>query len=96
MEYYVYIITNRNNTTLYIGMTNNLERRIYEHKNHLMDGFSNKYNLEKLIYYEISNNVEFVIEREKQLKKWSRKKKENLINTMNPDWIDLSKEWYES
>ncbi len=89
MNYYVYIITNKVNTTLYIGVTNNLNRRIYEHKNKLVDGFSSKYNLYKLIYIEVYNDINQAIEREKQLKKWSRKKKEMLIYNSNPQWEEL-------
>jgi len=72
-------------------MTNNLERRIYEHKNKLVDGFTKKYNLNKLVYYEQTNDVNSAIQREKQIKKWRREKKNNLIEMMNPKWEDLSK-----
>ena len=88
-DYYVYIITNKYNTTLYIGVTNDLIRRIYEHKNKLVYGFSAKYNLNKLIYFEHTNDVESAILREKQLKNYSRAKKEQLISELNPDKIDL-------
>ena len=88
-KYYVYILTNINNTVLYIGVTNDLMRRIFEHKNKLVDGFTKKYNLVKLVYFEQTTDVISAIEREKQLKKWSRIKKENLINGFNKDWIDL-------
>jgi len=88
--YYVYILTNKDNRVLYIGVTNDLERRLYEHKNHLTQGFTDKYNVTKLVYYECSSDVNAAIAREKQLKGWSRKKKELLINTLNPDWDDLS------
>ena len=71
-------------------MTNNLERRIYEHKNKLIDGFTKKYNLNKVVYYEYTNDVEAAIKREKEIKKWRREKKINLIESMNPDWVDLS------
>jgi len=87
--YYVYILTNFSNTTLYIGVTNNLERRIYEHKNKLIDGFSSKYNLNKLVYFEEYELIEDAIKREKQLKKWKRKWKEELIEKKNPFWKDL-------
>lgn len=93
MQYFVYILTNKNNTTLYIGITNDLLRRLHEHKYKVVPGFTNKYNLDKLIYYEETNDVTVAIEREKQLKKWSRKKKENLINIMNPNWEDLAEDW---
>ena len=88
-EYYVYMITNKYNTTLYIGVTNNLVRRIYEHKNKLVEGFSAKYNLNKLIYYEVTTDVESAINREKQLKNYSRAKKEKLIKDFNPNKNDL-------
>ena len=88
-NYYVYIITNKFNTTLYIGVTNDLVRRIYEHKNKLVEGFSAKYNLDKLIYYEHTNDIESAISREKQLKNYSRAKKEKLIDKFNPQKIDL-------
>ena len=87
------MLANWNNKVLYIGMTNNLERRLYEHKNKLVEGFSATYNLNKLGYCEITSDVISAIEREKQLKKWRREKKNDLIKTMNPDWLDLSLEW---
>lgn len=77
--YYVYIITNKLNSVLYIGITSNLVKRIWEHKNKVVDGFSNKYNLNKLVYYEICNDIEQAIKREKQLKNWHRAWKDNLI-----------------
>ena len=89
MQYYVYIITNQYNTVLYIGVTNNLVKRIYEHKQKLVDGFSKKYNLNKLVYFEITEDVNSAISREKQLKNYSRDKKDGLISTNNPDWKDL-------
>ena len=88
-DYYVYIITN-NKKTLYIGVTNNLQRRIYEHKNKLIDGFSKKYNLNKLVYFESCSEIKDAIKREKQLKNWHRKWKINLIESINPNWDDLS------
>ncbi len=88
-DYYVYIITNKYNTTLYVGVTNNLVRRIYEHKNKLIDGFSAKYNLNKLIYYEHTNDIESAISREKQIKNYSRAKKEQLIGKFNSTKKDL-------
>ena len=91
-QYYVYIITNKYNTTIYVGVTNNLARRIYEHKNKLVEGFSSKYNLNKLIYFECTENVESAIIREKQIKNYSRAKKELLIEKINPSREDL----YES
>jgi putative endonuclease len=86
---YVYIITNAHNTTLYVGVTNNLVRRIYEHKNKIMEGFSAHYNLDKLVYYECFDSEEYAIEREKYLKKCYRKTKCSLITQFNPTWQDL-------
>ena len=87
---YIYILTNKNNTTLYVGVTSNLKERIYEHKTgKYKKSFSNRYNLKKLIYYEGFLSIEEAIAREKQIKGGSRKKKEDLINTMNPNWNDL-------
>jgi len=79
--------------TLYIGFTNDLERRVSEHKQGLVEGFSKKYGCNRLIYYEHYTDVNAAIGREKQLKKWSRTKKENLIKSLNPGWCDLSLEW---
>lgn len=87
--YYVYILSNKSKT-LYIGVTNNLQRRMYEHKNKLIDGFSRKYNLTKLVYYEICQDVKNAIQREKQLKDWHRDWKVKLIESKNPNWDDLS------
>lgn len=87
--YYVYILTNKYNTTLYVGVTNDLVRRIYEHKNKLVEGFTCRYNLDKLIYYEQTNNIEIAINREKQIKNYSRKKKELLIENFNKEKRDL-------
>lgn len=87
--YYVYIITNKLNSVLYIGITSNLVKRIWEHKNKVVDGFSNKYNLNKLVYYEICNDIEQAIKREKQLKNWHRTWKDNLIKEKNPEFLDL-------
>jgi putative endonuclease len=78
---------------MYIGMTNDLERRIIEHKNKLIDGFAKKYNLTKLVYFEQTADVRVAIEREKEIKKWRREKKNRLVETKNPDWVDLSLEW---
>ena len=87
---FVYIITNKIHTTLYIGVTSNLQKRIYEHKNHLAKGFSDKYNCEKLVYFESFDNIEQAIEKEKYLKGKKREFKENLIDSINPQWLDLS------
>ncbi len=87
---FVYIITNKNNTTLYTGVTSRLRDRIWEHKSKkYTKSFSARYNLVKLLYYEFHSRIEEAIDREKQLKGGSRKKKEDLINKFNPDWIDL-------
>ncbi len=91
-NYYVYIMTNKSKT-LYTGMTNNIVRRVYEHKNKLVPGFTSKYNITKLVYYETTNEVNSAIAREKQIKGWLRKKKIALIESMNPEWKDLSEEW---
>ncbi len=93
--YYVYILCNWNHKVLYIGVTNNLERRVYEHKNKLIEGFTSKYNVNKLVYFEDASDIKAAITREKQLKGWNREKKNNLIETMNPDWKDLSESWYK-
>ena len=86
----VYIMTNYKNTTFYIGVTNNLLRRIYEHKNKLIDGFTSKYNLNKLVYFELTERIEDALNREKQLKNWKRQWKIDLIKKDNPDFKDLS------
>ncbi|MCL2451305.1 GIY-YIG nuclease family protein [Candidatus Saccharibacteria bacterium] len=91
-SYYVYILTNRTNQIFYIGITNDLWRRIYEHKNHLVTGFTDKYNLEKLVYYEETSDVNSAIQREKQLKNWHRQWKINLIEQANPNYKDLAEE----
>ena len=88
--FYTYILTNKNHTVLYIGVTSDLKRRLKQHKQKSNKGFTRKYNVEKLLYFESSPYVENAIKREKQLKKWNRAWKENLINEMNPDWNDLS------
>ena len=88
-NYYVYILTNKSRT-LYVGMTNNLERRVYEHKNKLVPGFTSKYNLDILLYYEQTADVISAIAREKQIKGWTRSKKIALIESQNPKWLDLS------
>lgn len=92
MSYYVYIMTNRAGT-LYIGVTNNLERRIEEHRHKFIDGFTKKYNLTRLVYYESSDDAESAIRREKQIKGWLRRRKVELIDSMNPVWLDLAKAW---
>ena len=92
--YYIYILTNSTNNVLYIGVTNDIKRRWYEHCNELVDGFTKKYHVHKLVYIEESNSIEDAIAREKQLKGWTRKKKNNLIESINPNWTDLSKNMF--
>lgn len=90
MKYYVYILASATNYTLYIGVTGDLLRRVYEHKNHLApEGFTSKYNVHKLVYFEQTSDVRAALEREKQLKGWRRSKKNALIESMNPEWKDL-------
>jgi putative endonuclease len=91
--YYVYILTNWNNKVLYIGVTNNLERRLYEHKNALISGFTKKYKVHKLVYYDSTTDVTAAIEQEKRMKGWTRQKKIELIESINPNWNDLSSQW---
>lgn len=90
--YYVYILTNRSKT-IYTGVTNDLQRRLYEHRNKMILGFSSKYRIDKLVYFEETNDIEVAIVREKQIKGWLRAKKIALIESINPQWEDLSKEW---
>jgi len=90
-QYYVYFLTNWNHKVLYVGITNDLKRRIYEHQNSLVAGFSNKYRVNKLVYYESCEAIEGAILREKQIKAGSRKKKNDLVAKFNPNWEDLSK-----
>ena len=88
-QYYVYILASKRNGTLYIGVTSNLIKRIYEHKNNLIEGFTKKYNIHNLVYYEITEDVNSAITREKQLKIWKRNWKIELIEKNNPGWKDL-------
>ena len=92
-NYYVYLLTNWNDKVMYVGMTNNLERRVYQHKHKLIKGFTSKYNVHKLVYFEHFGDVQAAIAREKQIKKWRREKKNNLVIESNPEWKDLSLEW---
>ena len=94
-QYYVYIMTSRNRT-LYTGVTNDLSRRVYAHKQKLADGFTKKYNVSSLVFYETTSNLEAAIAREKQLKSRRRSKKIALNESVNPAWQDLSLRWYES
>lgn len=88
-SYFVYIMASKKNGTLYIGITNDLIRRVFEHKNDLIDGFTKRYKVHNLVYYEFTNDAEAAILREKQLKRWKRKWKIELIEEMNPGWKDL-------
>lgn len=94
-HYYVYFVTNWTGNVLYTGFTNNLERRVYEHKNKLLDGFTKDYNAGKLVYFECYDDPQTAITREKQIKNWNREKKNKLVNSINPKWNDLSDGWYE-
>ena len=89
----VYILTNYNESTFYIGVTRDLQKRIWEHKNKVVNGFTEKYNVDKLVYYETTDSIESAIKREKQLKNWHRQWKINLIKEMNPEFKDLSEQW---
>ncbi len=91
--YYVYILTNIGNTVLYTGLTNDIERRTYEHKEKLVKGFTKKYNLNKLVYFEIYEEIHMAIAREKQIKGGSRQDKINLVNRKNKEWRDIAKEF---
>ena len=92
MNYYVYILANTHKNVIYTGVTNDLVRRVYEHKSHLdKKSFTSRYNVENLVYYEIANNPEAAIAREKQIKGWNRKRKDKLIAQKNPNWEDLYK-----
>jgi putative endonuclease len=93
-QYCVYILTNSRHTVLYTGVTNNLERRLSEHKSKLGSAFTKKYNVDQLVYYECGDDINSAITREKQIKAGSRQDKVNLINSINPDWKDLSKEFW--
>ena len=92
MPYYTYILTNWNDRVMYIGVTNDLERRLYEHRHQLADGFTKRYNVHKLVYYETTEDIRSAIAREKQLKSWQRMKKNALIEGVNPAWRDLSED----
>lgn len=94
-KYYVYIM-NSPNGTLYTGVTNDLMRRVYEHKNKVIEGFTKTYNVTRLAYFEETTDVGVAIAREKQIKSWRRSKKIDLIKSMNPTWMDLAEDWYET
>lgn len=93
-EYYVYIATNKSGT-LYTGVTNNIRLRMHEYKTKAAPGFTSKYNIDRLVYYEVFEDIRAAIDREKQIKGWLRSKKLKLIQESNPDWRDLSAEWFE-
>jgi putative endonuclease len=92
-NYYVYLLTNWNNKVMYVDVTNNLERRRYEHKHKLVEGFTQKYNVDKLVYFEETRDVHAALEREKEIKKWRREKKNALVKRNNKEWKDLSEGW---
>ena len=92
-RYFVYILSNATRR-IYVGMTEDLERRVYQHKNHLIPGFTSKYNIDWLVHFEETSDVKAAIEREKQIKGWLRSKKIELIESTNPRWIDLAQDWY--
>ena len=93
MAHCVYILTNWSGKVMYIGVTNDLQRRLYEHRHQLADGFTKRYNIHKLVYFEQTGDVRAAIAREKQLKGWSREKKNALVASANPTWRDLSEDW---
>ncbi|PKL44948.1 MAG: endonuclease [Planctomycetes bacterium HGW-Planctomycetes-1] len=93
-NYYIYIMSSKSRT-LYIGMTNDIKKRVYQHKNHLVPGFTDKYNVIHLVYVETVSDPLSAISREKQIKKWRREKKVYLVESINPEWKDLSDDWYE-
>ena len=92
-QYYVYILTNRSGT-LYTGVTGDLERRMYEHKGKLVEGFTKRYNIDMLVYYEVTDDINGALSREKQIKAWRRSKRVALIESTNPQWRDLSDGWF--
>jgi putative endonuclease len=93
-EYFVYMLSNKYNTVLYTGVTNNIKRRVYEHKTKALSGFTSLYNCSKLVWYEQFININLAISREKQLKNWKRVWKNDLIEKENPEWKDLAEKWY--
>lgn len=94
-RYFIYILANWNNKVIYVGVTNDLRRRIFEHKTKFVKGFTAKYNVDKLVYFEETPDIKTAICREKEIKKWRREKKVNLVNSQNPDWADLSESLFE-
>ena len=91
-NYFIYFMTNKNKNVLYLGVTNDLERRVYEHEKGIYKGFTKRYNCQYLVYYEHFTRIDHAVEREKELKKWRREKKDRLINSFNPEWRFLNKE----
>jgi putative endonuclease len=91
---YVYILSSKAGV-LYVGVSNDIKRRVYEHKSHLVEGFTDKYEVDRLVYFETKRNPTSAINREKQIKAWRREKKVKLIDSINPDWEDLSRNWYD-
>lgn len=94
-RFYIYILQSASRRALYIGMTNNLHKRVWQHKNHRLEGFTDDYNATRLVYWESFDDVRRAIDREKQLKRWRREKKICLIEQLNPGWEDLADGWYE-
>jgi len=94
-SYYVYILSSRRNGTIYTGVTNNLLQRMYSHKNKLLKGFTSRYGVNRLVYYEETGDIYAAIEREKEIKGWTRIKKMKLIESVNPNWKDLSQDWFK-
>jgi len=93
-QFYVYLLANAKSRKLYIGVTNSLERRVWEHRHGLVKGFAREYHIASLVYYEITNDVHSAIRREKELKGWLRRRKVALIESTNPTWRDLAADWY--
>ena len=95
-QYFVYILANKTNTVMYVGVTGDLMRRLWEHRNDMVEGFTKRYHVHKLVYYESTTDAQAAITREKQLKKWRRAKKNDLIESINPTWRDLAEDWVSS
>jgi putative endonuclease len=93
-SFYIYLLTNQNNKVMYVGVTNNLVRRVYEHKTKQIQGFTEKYNVNKLGYFEETSDIRVAITREKEIKKWRREKKNLLVVSVNPEWKELSEGWF--
>ena len=92
-DFYVYIAVKQHNNVMYVGVTNNLVRRMYQHREGKIEGFTKRYNINKLVYFEQTRDVLSAITREKEIKKWRREKKDRLVDSINPGWIDLSRGW---